>query len=243
MDVENYKELEDLGLNSSEIKVYVTLLELNESKTGRICSFTGIASSRIYSVLEGLIDKGLVSYKVENKVKVYMPSPPDILENILIEKQKNILKTVKVLKEKITPSSKFKYKLFNNLRGIKSMFYEINNIMDKDMVLNVYSSKKGSFERLIGLFDEHHKKRIEKKVLENVLLSSDKKELGLKRKNKYTNVKYNVLDNTAEWGTVGDRLLYIFYLKEDIPKGILIEDPVIAKTFKEVFEKIWKISK
>jgi HTH-type transcriptional regulator, sugar sensing transcriptional regulator len=243
MDVENYKELEDLGLNSSEIKVYVTLLELNESKTGRLCSFTGITSSRIYSVLEGLIDKGLVSYKLENKVKVYMPAPPEILENILIEKQKNILKTVKSLKEKTSPSSKFKYKLFNNLRGIKSMFYEINNIMNKNMILNIYSSKKGSFERLIGLFDEHHKIRIEKRVFENVLLSVDKKELGVKRKNKYTDVRYNVLENTAEWGVIGEEMLYIFYIKGDDPKGILIEDSVIAKTFKEVFEKVWNVSK
>jgi hypothetical protein len=75
------------------------------------------------------------------------------------------------------------------------------------------------------------------------LLSVDKKDLGKKRINKYTSVKYNQLENAAEWGTVGEKLLYIFYIKGDEPKGILIEDPVIAKTFKEVFEKIWKVSK
>jgi len=243
MNVDNFQELQELGLTNPEIKVYITLLELNESKTGQLCLITKISSSRIYYILDSLIKKGLVSYKIVNKIKVYMSVPPEILESILIEKHKKIINIVKKLKEKKIKTSDFKYKLFNNLRGIKSMFYEINNIMNKDMVINVYSSKIGSFERLIGLFDEHHNLRLNKKVNENVLLSLDKKELGKKRKNKYTNVRYADLNNVGEWGTIGDKLFYIFYIKGDDPKGILIEDEVITKTFKEVFEKIWNVSK
>jgi sugar-specific transcriptional regulator TrmB len=243
INIENYKDLKELGLTIAEIKVYVTLLKLNESKTGTLCSFTKIPSSRIYLVLNLLIKKGLVSYKVENKIKVYMPAPLEILESILKDKQEKIISVIKELKKKEIKTSKFQYKIFNNLRGIKSMFYEINNIMNKDTELNTYCSKKGSFERLIGIFNEHHKLRISQKITANLLLPTEKKELGKKRNNKYTNIKYNNLNNLSEWGTIGDNLFYIFYIKDNDPKGILIEDEIITKTFKEVFKKIWKISK
>lgn len=243
MDVEQLLELQELGLTKPEIKVYSTLLELDESKTGVLCSITKISSSRIYSILDSLIKKGLVSYKISNKIKIFMPSSPEILETILKEKEKKILLIVKKLKEKQTKTSEFQYKTFNNIRGIKSMFYEINSVMNKNMVIDHYTSAKGSFERLIDLFSEHHALKFKRKIKSRLLLSREYKDLGKKRKNEFTEVRYNNLKNLAEWGLIGDKMLYISYIKGDEPKGILIEDSVIVKTFRDVFDKIWEKSK
>ncbi|MBW3003756.1 helix-turn-helix domain-containing protein, partial [Candidatus Woesearchaeota archaeon] len=40
--------LEDLGLSSGEIKVYLALLELGSTKVGRVIEKTGMASSAVH---------------------------------------------------------------------------------------------------------------------------------------------------------------------------------------------------
>ena len=44
-----------LGLNKSEVKVYLTLLELGSSTTGTIMVKAKISYSKIYGILERLI--------------------------------------------------------------------------------------------------------------------------------------------------------------------------------------------
>ena len=61
--------LEAAGLSEKEAKVYLDLEEYGESRTGAICTRTGVPSSRIYVILHNLLEKGLVSYKIINNIK------------------------------------------------------------------------------------------------------------------------------------------------------------------------------
>ena len=58
----NIPILEELGLSNAEAKIYLTLLELGPSKTGKIIDKTKLQSSTIYHLLGTLIEKGLISY-------------------------------------------------------------------------------------------------------------------------------------------------------------------------------------
>lgn len=248
MDIKDYTELKELGLSTSEIKVYITLLKLNEAKTGRLCNYSQIPSSKIYIILDSLIKKGLVSYKLENKIKVYMASPPDILESILIEKQKKITALVDQLrKEKLQPPN-FSYKTYNNLKGIKSMWCEMQIAMNKTKQLDSYLFKDKNYERLEGFFNRHMDLRYAKNIKANLIIPDNPNTKDFMKKynlekNKYTDIRYTKSNGLAEWGLVGNEIFYIYYTKDNNHKGILISDPVIASTFKEVFNKIWDTSK
>ena len=71
--------LSKVGLTGQEARAYLALLELQQAQTGPLCKFTKIASSNIYAILDSLMQKGLVSYRVQNNIKVFMPAPPDTL--------------------------------------------------------------------------------------------------------------------------------------------------------------------
>jgi len=68
--------LQELGLNRRESICYTALLELGSSKTGAIVKKTGIPSSKIYEILDKLINRGLVSYIKIGKIKHYQASDP-----------------------------------------------------------------------------------------------------------------------------------------------------------------------
>jgi len=85
-------QLEEIGLNKSEIKVYLSLLKLGSSSTGPIISESKTANSKIYEVLEKLIQKGLVSHFTKENVKYYKAASPKMILEYLNEKKKTIEK-------------------------------------------------------------------------------------------------------------------------------------------------------
>ena len=67
--------LEDIGLTRSEINVYLALLELGSSTTGKIIDKAKVSSSKIYEVLDKLIQKGLVSFIIKSGIKYFQALP------------------------------------------------------------------------------------------------------------------------------------------------------------------------
>jgi len=241
--------LSKIGLTGQESKVYLALLTLEEAQTGILCKKTGIASSNIYNVLEALLDKGLISYRVQNNIRVYMPSDPEMLNELFIEKQKKLeqeRKEIKALVSKLKvkreqESPQYNYKYYEGVPGIKGMWHEINSSITKDSEERIYGTRKKAVERLIGFYDEHHKLRNRIRAKAKIILSEDMKDLAKKRENKNTQVKLTGLNNEAEWSIVND-MVYVQYIVTKKPRAFLIKDKIFANTFKAVFDKIWKSS-
>ena len=81
--------LQEIGLTQNEIKVYLTLLELGESKTGEILKKSRLNSGRIYEILNSLQEKGLVSFILKSGVKYFRPADPKRVNDYLNLKNKN----------------------------------------------------------------------------------------------------------------------------------------------------------
>src|SRR3989344_282919 len=135
--------LEQLGLEKSEIKVYVTLLELGLSTTGLIVKRSGVPSSRIYDVLESLIDKGLVSYAIIKNTKHFKSANPERLyelidekRKILSEKENELRKLLPELKKKqqiaeAVEKKEQKIQMFEGIKGIKTALENVLTTLKK----------------------------------------------------------------------------------------------------------------
>lgn len=237
-----------IGLTKQESRVYLALLELQEAKTGLLCSYTKIASSNIYKILESLIKKGLVSFRIQNNIKIFMPSPPESLNELFLEKQRRLDEERKEVTKAITELQKrdikerpqINYKYYEGISGIKAMWHEINSKMDKENIMKVYTGKKGSYERLIGFFNVHHNIRKKKNVKERMIFPKEDIKLAKKRTDKLTEIKFMDLNNEAEWGVWKDTFYIHYYPVKKKPYGFLIKDAVFAKTFEQVFDQLWK---
>lgn len=72
-------QLEKLGLNSKEIKLYLKLLELGSSGAHSLSKRIDENRTTTYSLLNSMEKKGVISYFTKNNVKYYSPSDPKIL--------------------------------------------------------------------------------------------------------------------------------------------------------------------
>jgi len=81
---------EDIGLTKGETKVYLTLLGLGESTTGKIIEDAQISAGKVYQILDRLIKKGLVGYIIKEKIRYYSATHPHRIIDLLHEKEQEI---------------------------------------------------------------------------------------------------------------------------------------------------------
>ena len=251
MEEETLTALKAAGLTDKEALIYLDLQQNGESQTGKICERTKIPSSHLYSFLNTLLEKGLISYKLINNVKVFHAAPPEALKNLFEEKEEKIkaekdklLKFVSKL-NKFQPSSErlndFKY--FQGIRGIKSLYAEIINSWKPEDKYYIASAPLESFRKLEGFFLEVvHKKRIKDKVRLKMLINQNSEKYATLRKNMpLTEVRYLNINTKTEYGVLNDYFFMITYAEE--PYGLLIKDSNFASTYKVFFEMLWENAK
>ena len=242
--------LKSVGLTNSEAKTYRALYELQETKTGELCKHTTIASSNIYRILDQLISKGLATYRVQNNVKLYAPTSPEALNDLFLDKQnkieeqrKHVRNLIDKMKTRKTEEPISKYRYYEGLQGIKSMWHDINQYMKTDMTLRAYTGTKQSYEKFLEVYDIHHKLRTKNKIRARMIFPFEDKQLGQKKnKDKYTEIKYMKLENQTEWGVIGNWYYTQYIIKGKKSRSFLIQDKLFAKTYSQVFDSLWNIA-
>ncbi len=136
MDME--LQLEEIGLNKSEIKVYLSLLKLGASSTGPIITESKTANSKIYEVLDKLIQKGLVSHFTKQGTKYYKAASPKMILEYLKEKKARIERQESRVSEMLPMLLNFQKEneggvestIFSGVRGIKTAFANLVDELD-----------------------------------------------------------------------------------------------------------------
>jgi sugar-specific transcriptional regulator TrmB len=235
------------GLTQYEAKAYAALVELGESQTGKLSKKSGVPTSHLYPTLESLQEKGLVSYKLKNNVKVFQPGAPETLQQLYEQQQEalkqqqshvtNAIANLKALPKNQESISNYQY--FEGINGIKALFREINEQMKKNSKAVVLSANIETWKKLDAFLLEHHQVRVKKNVHERMILPKKGKAMAPSRK-KIGKIDIRYLDhnNEAEYGVFGD-LVAILYHGSKTPRGFLIKDPLFAQTFTNIFNLLW----
>lgn len=246
----NEQLLEEIGLTKGEIKVYLTLLKLGDTTTGKIIDEAQISSGKIYEILEKLIKKGLVSYTIHEKTKHFSAASPNRILDYLHEKEKNIKeKEQEFMKElpsllSIEKAGKKEYEtnLFKGIKGIHTAIFEaLEDLTGKEEVLamGIISHKKEEYNLL---WQRWHKERINKKIICKAIFS-DKKASYFKifKKMRFTEVKFLIGITPSAIDIMGKRVLIFTY--GDEPSCLSIKNSEIAESLTSFFQTLWKIAK
>lgn len=87
------EQLKTLGLNATEIRVYLYLLEHGLATPSQISKGTGIQRPNTYHVLQSLLTKSLLIEQKEGKRGMYLTNDPEALL-IELEKKKELVTTI-----------------------------------------------------------------------------------------------------------------------------------------------------
>lgn len=239
------EKLKQIGLNEKESKVYLTLLELEDSLVSEISKKTNINRSLLYSILESLSKKGMATYIIKNNIRYYKAAEPQKIFSMLKEKEKVFESILPNLIDLYKP--KKRKPIVEILEGIEGIKTILNDVLRQKQEWNAYNVP-GKGPEIIGYkADAFEKERQKLKIPLKVLVVETK--AGLQRaktfkKMKYTKVKYlgKNYESPASNYVYGDRLVIIFWYKE-FPFAIRIIDQNLTNSYKKYFSEMWKIAK
>ena len=242
------KELEQLGLSGNEAKIYLFLLKHGEKSTGPIIKETGIANSRVYGSLNSLIDKGLVTYRIQKSGKLFQAADPSKFIENEEEKLKKIqsfipeLKSLQNKEEKETSTA-----IYEGFEGFKTAFKKIIDDCPKEETIHIlgFSEQPFATESLRTFIANMNTKSANKKQNLKIIMDVSVKEtLGKDReKEKYSEVRYMPKGYISPIAIdIFEDYVYIF-LWEEKPFVFMIKNKRIAESYKTYFKFLWKIAK
>jgi sugar-specific transcriptional regulator TrmB len=243
--------LKELGLTDSEVKVYLTLLELGDSTRTNIVNKSKIAGSKVYDILEKLKQKGLVTIYIKDKIKHFKPVSPKQILNYIEDKKDSIV-SMKQQAENILPqlllmfnSSKAdeEVELYEGLKGLQAIFYEQIEIMKPDETAYVIGGTRGSDEEhVMAFFQKIHDLRAKKKIITKMLYNKRQKANTEKLFNsyKYTTTRYIDHTSPVAINIYKNRTVIIIFGKKIT--AIHIKSIDVANSFMEYFNILWRQS-
>ena len=240
------EELKLLGLNDTDVKVYLTLLKLNQTIASEISKRSEIPRASIYDILRRLEERGLVSYVIKDNKKYFSAAnPKTIIENLNYKKKRisEIIPDLEKMQEKKSENIP-KTEVYTGVKGIQTI---LNLILQEKEFYAMGISKNSSL--ILPYFIEKWENERRKRKIKAKIIYNDTEEIrkSVKKANypkKEWQYKFLLTDKITPIVTAvfGDKVLLGSWKKEN-PSVILIQDKDIAETYKQYILNLWKIAK
>jgi len=243
---------ERLGLTKGEIKVYLALNKLGDSTVGPIGKESKVSKSKIYDILDKLIEKGLVGYITKEGTKHFMVNDPNVILEYIEKKEKDLGKTKDKIISEILPnlmmqkeslSKKRVAELYEGFQGIKVIREELMMTFKQGDTLLVLGAPKIANVKWEGWFLDFHKRRIKRKIKMKIIYNANAHEYGkIRKKMKLTEVKYlpNQLISPNWIDIFPEAVFFVIVLKN--PIAFVVRDKELANSFRSYFDIMWKNS-
>jgi|TARA_B100001964_G_C14226764_1_gene598027 sugar-specific transcriptional regulator TrmB len=241
------KYLQEIGLSDKEASVYLDLLNSGDSSASEIAKNTKIKRPTIYTVLESLSKKGLVSEATKGTKTNYQAEPPERLE-VFVERQKSLLdEKSRVLKDVIPELKSIQresgdkpiVRYYEGKEGVISSLEKLFNTKDKSEELIYFIYPKDRVDEVWTDKDKqvYRKKRITPGMKSRTVYTSTKSEIP---KADDGSIRYKIDEKKyplkADIAIYGDKVK-IHTLTEKL-SGIFIENKDLADTLKSLIRYI-----
>ena len=245
------KSMENLGLTSYEIKVYLSLLEHGSMNASSISKKSGVPYSKIYEVLNGLEEKVWLESDSSRPQKFFPKSPSTALEALRIKKENEIMNNEAIIKNELMPiyekkGIKEKPEIWV-VRGFYNIAEKVSEIIQncsKELHIALPYMAQDVAKTLQPILRGLHDKGI--KIF--VLVSDETSTELVHTISRIAKVR--VKDNMFGGGVIGDNNQVVILLGEEInknsayePIAIWAEHIGLAGFAKDYFKYLWADAK
>lgn len=249
----NTNPLKQIGLTNGEIKVYLALLHLHTSTAGPIAKEAKVARSKLYEILDRLVEKGLVSHAIKNNTKCFSCAHPSRIKDLLRRKEEDIrLQQREILK--ILPTLEQEYDLqeikqeaevFEGLEGLKNAREEALLKIKKNDSIYFIGVPSSAYTNMQPYYSEWNARRIRKGINSFTLFKSEaRNHVYVKQKLTHPHTFVRFLPHgytTHAWMEIfNDTVVIAINYKKAM--SIVIHNKYVADSYKQYFELLWKIS-
>ncbi|MBU0979393.1 MAG: hypothetical protein KJ709_01185 [Nanoarchaeota archaeon] len=231
--------LESLGFSSNDAKCYLSLLELGPSTVQKISDSSKVNRTNVYDCLKRLQEKGIVSTFVKTEKRYFEACDPELLINILKEKEIQLCNILPELRLKRDLAAKSEAHVYEGVVAVRNM---LNHMNDLGKTRYAYGSPFVSHKILGDFFlERYHRERVKKKIKFYMIYNSDADvRIDFLNKLNYTEARFlpPEYDSPVTTSICGDEV--VFFLYADKPQVIQIKNKEMAKAYRNYFKILWK---
>jgi sugar-specific transcriptional regulator TrmB len=238
--------LQSLGLKEKESIVYLSLLELGEVGSAKIIKKSSLHGQYVYDSLATLEDRGLVLHLIKNGRKKFIAKNPSTLLGLIDRQKATAVAVAEKLKDVMTLPPHQHFETYQGKESYLTYEFEILKIAPVGSELLIIGGAGDDFASVMekNLYD-YEKLRLEKKISVRYIGSEDQKKELMQSKNHRDLFEYKILPglftgmvNTNIWpDSIG------FNIFGSPVTAFSISNPVIAGSYKQFFETLWKLGK
>src|SRR3989338_441523 len=233
--------LPELGLSEQESAVYLATLELGASSISDIAKKAGVKRPTAYYVIDGLMNKNLISKAPRGRRTLYIAEPPSrLLANLRVQEEKlvNLLPRLESLQN--SAGNKPRVRFYESKEAINTFYNEIFKTHRKILAMGSMQSISDffSYEEIAAWF---RLLRDEGGKIHDLVDDTPETRKYAKAEYRKGHGPLKYLPAGFKMGTdtiiSGNKIALISYSSLI---GVLIENDEIAQTQRQMFEFIWK---
>lgn len=234
------KELEQQGLDRSEVEIYLTLIKLGKASVGVLAKKSKIKRTSIYDILHRLIAHGLVSSVSEEGVNYYTPKNPESLLDTISEQEQALSKLLpSLIWVSSNPNIKTKVEYFTAHNTVEMIYADTLKLKGD----HFYGIVAGSGEENLEMpyINSYIKKRVANKIsMDQILQSTEKINYSkLQNQKQLRNLKLlpaNFPIDSSICIYAKNKVAFISY---NDTTAVKIIDKQVYNTFKSIYKIAW----
>lgn len=233
----------DLGLTENEAKVYLAALTLGPTTILKLAQAAETKRTTVYSVVESLKMKGLITIEVKGFKKLFVAESPEKLETILENRKTLLAKTLpefSALYNLKGGESQIKY--YEGLSGIKSVYENLIRDVRPKEDYSIISHQEQWINLDPEFFLDFTKRRAKLNINIRLLVQDSPTAREHKRLEKTFNEHIKILPKDTSLNTnlvVIPKKVVIHQLTPPI-MAIVIENQSVVRMHQQLFEIIWR---
>ena len=234
--------LKEIGLTDNEARAYFASLSLGPSTVARIATAAELKRTTVYDIVGSLKQKGLMSIEVRGFKNLYVPEPPERLEDVL-EARKDLVRRsmpeFSALYNLKGGESTLKY--YEGLESVKSLYEDVLEDLRPGEEYLAFSDMQRWYDLDPKFFERFIEKRTKLGLKVRLLLQNSPKAEEMKKSSLNYGAEVKILPGKASLKTnliITPRIAVIHQLIPPI-LGIAIENASVIQMHREMFEVIW----
>jgi len=240
------KVLKSIGLNETEINIYLDLVKYNSSSALEISKRIKFHRSNTYDSLRKLIEKGFVAETIKDNKKIFNALDPEKIKNYIKHREQKVDSIILKIKNLGYKENKKEIISVNN--GIFALRNSFSNIIKLEKPIKLWGGVQSNMINIIGegfiknIQEQLVKKKIKLKriYVKNINELHDKKGDKIICNSPFIETRYFSKEVKSYVMTVicEDIVLIIIFIEPILT--IEIKNQEIAKAYNQCFELLWK---
>lgn len=235
--------IESLGFSEKEASVYLALLRRGATSAYVVAVASGLKRPTTYVILDELVRRGAAILVPRTKKKLYRAVPP---ENILEKAQQRLARVEEALPkikalEKVG-TEKPQVLFFEGVGGTKEALHYGMNTLDGKEIVGFYARTSPEVMEVFDGYADYLEELKKRGVYMQGIVPNDPSLASFRAKDKEYGREFVETDEKEYSSDIAVEIgpTFVRFFDPLNLQGLVIENPAITKTMRQIFEMLWK---